>query len=68
MELARIKEAGRVAFRAGLRQLENPSFQPTNMPIQTNEPFDEWQKKVDAWESGWRDAKATDYQPPKSLA
>jgi hypothetical protein len=64
MELAKLKEAGRAAFRAGLRQMANPSFDVANMPIQTNESCVTWQAKVDAWESGWCDARATDYRPP----
>ncbi len=48
-----MQEAGAVAFNKGQTRMENPYFKSANMPQATGDRFDQWQLKVNAWETGW---------------
>ncbi|WP_367352513.1 CrpP-related protein [Achromobacter animicus] len=51
-----IQRRGAIAARQGKTLLDCPFFVANAMPSHTGEPIDEWHARVDAWESGWRQA------------
>ena len=51
-----IHRDGASAAQEGKSLLDNPYFKAAAMPNHTGEPIEEWHARVDAWESGWREA------------
>ncbi|WP_410367020.1 CrpP-related protein [Achromobacter mucicolens] len=51
-----IRRRGAMAARDGKTLLDCPYFTADQMPHHTGEPIEKWHARVDAWESGWREA------------
>lgn len=54
-----IVKRGANAYCLGHSESDNPYFQEKNMPKNTGESMEEWNKKADAWEYGWNMERAS---------